>query len=418
MRADWFRRALVPCLAAVFACGSPPPPVEAPQPKPKTAEPVAKAAEPPSAAKPLALEGGGKNYADEVKILYRFVTCGGDAAVKPELAAAIEEHCRELAPKIDAYKKDWLYVARPFLTSLVPAEVPKKVVYPFAGGDNTTMLTTYPNADEYTTVSLELSGDLRRVRDIQPKTLIATLRKLRVRLDELYGESKFSMSETLQKMMTGELPQELSFHMVGLAIHDLEPVSLRYFRLEQDGAVHYFSEEELAKETGTAARRARTWQDGDFPEAFSHVEIGFKPKGKEGPVRFHRHIAFNLDNPHMKNDPSLSAHLAAKGDVSMMIKAASYLLWRHDFSRIREYVLKHAAFIVSDSTAPLPKDADFRGYVQEVWGSFSGPRIPTTEDGAKEMKRFWAAKPERPLSFRFGYLDRSDKPHLMVTRRK
>ena len=412
---------LASALVGLAACSSPatpPPPPPQPTATAETSVPDPPKATSVSDAKPAAVVLAGQNFADEARLLYRVVTCKGDTPVTPEIAAVLEEHCKDILPRIENFKKTWLDVAQPALAAIVPADAPKKVVYPFAGGDNTTLLATVPNADEYTSISLELVGDVRRVRELQPATLASTLRKLRVRIDELIGDSKFSMSETLQKMMTGELPQELSFLMVGLSIHDLEPVSLRYFRLEKDGAVHYFTAEELAKEKGSARRRAQTWQDGDFPEAFSNVEIGFKPRGKDGPVRVQRHIAFNLDNQHVKFDPSLLAHLAEKGDVSMMIKAASYLLWKLDFSRIRDYVLKHPKFIVSDSTAPLPRDAVPAGYVQEVWGSFTGARIPVVKDGEREMRKFWETQPDRPLAFRFGYLDRNDKAHLMVTRRK
>ncbi|MBM4360181.1 MAG: hypothetical protein FJ096_18910 [Deltaproteobacteria bacterium] len=412
------RALLVPALTGLLACTKPavvpPPPPPKPAPEPKPAVVVQ---EPPPKFS-FTPEGGGQNFAEEAKLLYRIVACAGDAELTPEIATAIEEHCKELPPKIAEYKKSWLDVAMPFLATLVPANAPKKVVYPFAGGDNTTMFATYPNAEEYTTISLELSGEVRRVREVQAKTLPTTLRKLRARLDELYGPSKFSLSETLQKMMTGEIPQELSFLMVGLSLHNLEPVSLRYFKLEKDGRIHYFTEDELAQAKGSARRRSPTWQDGDFSEAYSNVEIGFKPRDANGPVRFHRHIAWNLDNPHLKLDPGLIEHLSAKGDVVAIVKAASYLLWKLDFSRFRDYLLTNSTMIVSDSTAPVPRDAAPRGYEQEVWGSFGGAPIPAVNASEKEMKKFWSSQPTRPLDFRFGYLDRHDKPHLMVSRRK
>lgn len=416
------RVALAPVLAGFLGCAKAPsvkPPVS---PKPVT-EAKATPPEPPPPPPPpkkfeFVPEGGGQNFAEEAKLLYRIVTCKGDAELSAELASAVEEHCRELPPKVEKYKKAWLDVAMPFLAQLVPADAPSRVVYPFAGGDNTTMFATYPNAAEYTTISLELSGEVGRIRGVQPTTLPLTLRKLRARLEELYGEEHFSLSETLQKMMTGELPQELSFLMVGLSIHGLEPVSLRYFKLERDGSIHYFTEDELSSAKGVARRRSQTWQDGDFAEEYSNVEIGFKPVGGEGPVRFHRHIAWNLDNEHLKFDPALLAHLTAKGDVLAIVKAASYLLWKRDFSRFRSYLLSHASMIVSDSTAPVPRDAVPQGFEQEVWGHFAGAPIPAVRATEKEMKAFWASQPVRPIEFRFGYLDKESRPHFMVSRRK
>jgi hypothetical protein len=360
----------------------------------------------------------GQDFIEEARLLYRIAACGGDAPVPADLQKAVDDHCNQLRPRIEAFKTKWVDVASPFLATLVPGDAPKKVVYPFAGGDNATMFATYPNAEEYTTISLELTGDVRKIKDVTPKSLPTALKKLRPRLDELIGDSRFSMSETLQKMMTGDIPQELSFLMVGLVVHDLEPVSLRYFRLEKDGKIDYFTADEIAKEKAQAKRRSQTWGDGDFLEAFSNVEIEFKPKGKAGPVRIHRHIAFNLDNQHLKGDPSLTAHLEQKGTVSMMIKAASYLLWTLNFTRMRDYVLGHAALIISDSTAPLPKDAADAGYTQQVWGRYKGARIPVVQAGEKAMKAYWASQPEQALSFRFGYLDTSGAPHLMVTRKK
>jgi hypothetical protein len=384
---------------------------------PPSAEPAASAvASATVAPPPPAVAREGQEFVGEARLLYRITACAGDAPLPAEIQKIVDEHCRELLPKIQDYKTSWVDVARPFLANVVPADA-KKVVYPFAGGDNTTMLVTYPNAEEYTTMSLELTGDVRKVNSVTAKSLGESLKRLRRRLDELLGKDKFSQSETLQKMMQGDVPQELSFLMVGLAIHDMEPVSLRYFRIENDGGLHYFTAEDIAKEKTPARRRSQTWGDGDFSEAFSNVEIAFKPRGKEGPIQVHRHIAHNLDNVHMKNS-ALLKHLDAKGDVAMMIKAASYLLWNLNFTRTRDYVLKHATFIISDSTAPLPKDASAAGFMQTVWGRYAGARIPVLRQPEKEMKAFWASQPEQPIPFRFGYLDVGSSPHLMITKRK
>ena len=41
------------------------------------------------------------------------------------------------------------------IQALKPAGLPKTVVYPFGGGDLISALTTYPEANDYTTLSLE-----------------------------------------------------------------------------------------------------------------------------------------------------------------------------------------------------------------------------------------------------------------------
>ena len=44
------------------------------------------------------------------------------------------------------------------------------------------------------------------------------------------------------------------------------------------------------------------------------------------------------------------AHLEAKGLVSAMTRAADFLLWRRDFSRIRDYLTSHLVWMISDTT--------------------------------------------------------------------
>ena len=48
------------------------------------------------------------------------------------------------------------------------------------------------------------------------------------------------------------------------------------------------------------------------------------------------------------------------GEVAAITKAASYLLWRGDFSRIRDYLLDNMVWMVSDSSgiAQLPISLD------------------------------------------------------------
>ena len=54
-----------------------------------------------------------------------------------------------------------------------------------------------------------------------------------------------------------------------------------------------------------------------------------------------------------------------------MTKAASYLLWRDNFSTIRDYLLDNMEFMVSDSTGIPPKFATKAGFVQEAYGKFN-----------------------------------------------
>src|SRR5690606_5649584 len=117
----------------------------------------------------------------------------------------------------------------------VPADVPKKVVYPFAGGDLSTALTVFPDADEITTLSLEPAGDPRALSKLEDKQVRAALRVVEKELSSLYRSSFSVTMNMIGAMRIGRLPTQLIFSLSALTIHGYEPVSMRYFRLTKDG---------------------------------------------------------------------------------------------------------------------------------------------------------------------------------------
>ena len=107
----------------------------------------------------LATAGGaraqGVDFTPEAKLLWRIAACGGSDALPEGVdAKMVDRHCKDLEAAITKYKTRWVDKAVPVLSTVVPADVPKTVVYPFGGGDLLTALATYPNATELTTMSL------------------------------------------------------------------------------------------------------------------------------------------------------------------------------------------------------------------------------------------------------------------------
>src|SRR5262249_24373182 len=113
------------------------------------------------------------------------------------------------------------------------------------------------------------------------------------------------------------------------------------------------AEQAAARGKRGAAKRKSGWLSPNFSEAFAHVEIRYVKTG-DPTVRVHRHLGWNLANDYLADHPELLKYLEAKGKVTMMTKGASYLLWYKDFSTIRDYMLAHLAWMVSDSTGIPP----------------------------------------------------------------
>jgi hypothetical protein len=146
------------------------------------------------------------------------------------------------------------------------------------------------------------------------------------------------------------------------------------------------------------------------------MELTFR-RGPDGAVVVHRHIAANLDDKHFAGSP-IEKHLAQKGEVAAMTKAASYLLWNGNFSLIRAYLSESAVFMVSDSTGIPPVHARKAGLSQVTYGKFTGAFLKANAQHGNAFVRLWSTQPFRKVPFRYGYPDRVGNFHLLVTQRQ
>jgi hypothetical protein len=363
----------------------------------------------------------GEDFAAEAKLLYRVVACSGDAALPANLDPKIvDRHCQSLKARMARYRRVYLARAQPFLAALRPSGLPDTVVYPFGGGDLLAALTTYPDARRITTLSLELSGDPRRITKLDNKRLDESLDLVDRSVGWLLAAND-STSKTLMDTQQGDLPGQLSYFLVALAVHGFEPVSLRYFHVQADGSLHYYSAAEVrSKESRLAAARHGKWTSPDFSEVFANSELVFRPVSGQGPLRIHRHIGANLRDDSLRKDGPILRYLQSQGRVAAMTKAASYCLWNPLFSRIRNFLLANMVFMISDGTGIPPEFARQAGFVQTTYGSFTKAMCfdDCPDDQYNDQFRdLWASQPLRKMDFRYGYVDAKGSNHLLVTRR-
>ncbi|MEM9489302.1 MAG: hypothetical protein AAGC55_09165 [Myxococcota bacterium] len=360
-----------------------------------------------------------QDFVTEAKVFYRVVACG-DGEIPAGLdARAVESHCQRQLKDVQRFRTRYVAKATPFFAKHRPQGLPDKVVYPFGGGDLASALITYPDASEYTTISLEHAGDPRRLSQLNPAQLRQSLTRYRAAISGLMRNHD-SASVKLKTLEKGPLPGQLSFFIQALVALDYELVSLRYFRIEPDGSLHYYSQAEIAAvESKRATRKATKWIDTDYSVAFSNSELRFRKRGAGAgaPVKVHRHIAANLSNERFP-DSALRKHLEAKGQVAAMTKAASYLLWSQYFSGIRDYLLNNMVFMFSDSTGIPPRFARKAGFAQKTFGRYTGAFLKAPAVHDKAFQALWTAQPYRALSFRYGYWDPVKNRHLLITWRK
>lgn len=347
--------------------------------------------------------------------------------------AMVTKHCKAIEQTQAAYAEKWVKLARPFFAEKVPATAPKVVVYPFSGGDLSTALTVYPDADEITTLSLEPAGDPRTLSAMNeaatkpqgtatkpsPQAKAALERALgtvRYELKFLYEVNFSNTLNMIDAMRSGALPTQLIFGLSALKVHGFELVSLRYFMLNDDGTIKYLTDADVA----AAPDPGKSMDDRRLMEKrnrlFANSELRFRKPG--GRIQVHRHIQMDLSDKELKKNPRAIKHLEAKGQVSAMTKAASYLLSWDSFSTMRDYLTGHARWMVSDATGVAPKWGKPAGFEYETYGNFSAPHLESGNGVTSNWREEWTAQPKRELKFRFGYWDKRHKDHLVIMRKK
>jgi hypothetical protein len=360
-----------------------------------------------------------KDFIADAKVIYRVVNCGGTTEAPPANldAKVIETHCADMAKRYESIKTRYFEPASAFFADKRPKDLPTTVVYPFGGGDLLSALVTYPEARDITTISLEHAGDPTRLPKLDKRQKLKdALLAFRGSVGGLLSLHD-STSENMRKLEVGGIPGQLSMHMTGMTAHGYEPVSLKFFTLNDDGTIKYLTQgdfDALAKKT--AKKKRPSWVDTDFSEAYSHMELTFRKAGDaKAPLVTHRHFAWNLGDKGFKDSP-LHKYLLTKGKIAAMTKAASYLIWNSGFFAVRDFLLGNMAWMVSDSTGIEPKAAKKAGFVQTTYGTYKGAFLEEAAPGVNDqMVEMWEKQPRRKLPFRYGYPDNEKHVHLMIT---
>ncbi|HEU0030716.1 MAG TPA: hypothetical protein VFQ53_08785 [Kofleriaceae bacterium] len=349
-----------------------------------------------------------QEFIEQAKQLLVVGACadGTPAKVSQKIVTA---HCKKVKAAQDEYKKSWITVAREFFATAVPTDIPKTVVYPFAGGDLSTALTVFPDAEEITTLSLEPAGDARAIDKLSEAQIKASLGTVATELSSLYKATFSRTMAMIGAMREGQLPTQLIFSLSALWLHGYEPTSLRYFQLTDQGDIRYL----------TAADFDRIDQIKDTTKRnkeLANVELKFRKKGATKEQTY-RHIMANLDDAHLKKEPAALRHIEKKGQVSAMTKAASFLLSFDDFQTMRKYLAEHVEWMVSDASGLAPKWGKPAGFQYETYGTFERSEMDAGAPISPSWVAEFKAQPKRPLKFRFGYPDVNFHHNLIIMRR-
>jgi hypothetical protein len=353
----------------------------------------------------------GYDFIKEAEKLYVTAACGEIKGIH-DASNARKKHCEEVKKYEDKFNAEFTTPAEGFFSKKIPQGISKKVMYPFGGCDLISAMVTFPDAEEITTISLEGAGDPEGLNNVSDEVKTKGLEYFRP-IIKAHLITKNTSNASAVASETGVVPGQLGFSLAAAKMKGYRPVSLRYFQVEPDGSLHYYSKEEIETQKDQKAKKLKwSWVDAGFSEAYRNMEIVFE--NDTGKKMVHRHVAWNLDNKHFENS-GLHKFLQKQGKISTMTKAASYLMWFDSFSVIRNYLLENSDFMISDATGILPRHANKAGYRLETWGRFTKAFLDN--GGGRDTEEFineFARQPSRKPGFFYGHADANANPHLIL----
>ena len=256
---------------------------------------------------------GGHDFTAEAKAMYVVGACGEGEPPEGFPKELLAKHCDVITKAQTDYTDAWVKPASAFFDAHVPKDIPKKVVYPFAGGDLSTALTVYPDADEITTLSLEPAGDPRDIDVLKGKDLERALDKVEYELKFLYRVNFSNTLNMIEAMRAGSLPTELIFALSRDEDPRLRDRRAALLQINDDGTLHYLDDDGPREGAGS--------DEGLKPETrnfvFANAELQFRSRAaasrcgatsaRTSATRTSKGIG-----PGLKKDPRVLKHLESR----------------------------------------------------------------------------------------------------------
>jgi hypothetical protein len=342
----------------------------------------------------------------EAKRLFDLLFCEGIAA---------DAHCKKLEGAMERYRKGYREPMRAWLAKERPTNLPSTLLYPFAGGDLVSALSSFPDQREFVHLSLEHGGPPAPFKDgASPR--LTQARGMLFRMADLLLRHGESFSVDLQKQEQALLPGVLPMLLVGVKVHGGTPTGLAYLKVTPEGSLQRWTRNELDAPGPRARRLYTTWKDPKFSARFANLELRFRLPGDSSDRRV-IHLSANLADVGLKRAPGVDRYLSALGPSALMIKASSYLMWTGDFSRIRDLIFEKASFAISDFTAPYPGWLKKRGFSLGLHGRYDCMRNPRLRESAKPWIEAFRRPTSQALPFRWGYIDCKNQNHVVLIRK-
>ena len=265
---------------------------------------------------------------------------------------------------------------------------PKTLVYPFAGGDFYYSHMFFPKQDTVIMVGLEPAGYLFDIDTANPVKLEKYLTNLE---HSLYFPHKLGFFRTLSMEVDftkGYLNGTIHTCLYYMAKFGYKIQYIRAFDIDDNG------------------KAVREIELGTKPHKRTAIRIGFQAKDGSGNVKELIYISGDLSDKGLTNgtkNSGLYNFLNSRKRIVSYFKAASYLMHKNDFLKIRGIMTRNSKRLLQDDSGIPFAVLKSSGFNVTVLGEYTRTIFLFRTRVQKDLKAEYATKKPAKLPFNIGY---------------
>jgi hypothetical protein len=269
------------------------------------------------------------------------------------------------------------------------------MLYMFSGPDFLYATSFFPNASTYVLAGLEPVGMIPDLTRLSPWVINGELRNLEISMRSLFNYSFFITQNMKAQLREGPVYGTLPILYVFLArtgktVHELNLVSL-----DEQGNLQIIAD---------ALAPSNVVPRGAAPG----VKIVFSDG--TGPKQTLYYFSTNLADGSFERS-GFSAFLAKLGPADSLIKSASYLLHKPQFSGVRKLLLDRSATMVQDDSG-IPLAYFGKRWRLRAFGHYAGPISMFAGFYQPQMAGLF--QDANPIEFGIGYRWRKNESNLLL----
>jgi hypothetical protein len=278
---------------------------------------------------------------------------------------------------------------------------PELVFYPFSGPDILNALSFFPRGKRYLLVGLERIGGLPDPDTASFPKILAGIRQIRGTLAEILGYNFFRTRDMQVEVGSHPYNGTVGLMLLFLARTGHRITGTRRVAIDADGRI-------------VESPAGRT----ESGRAASGVEIRFRaPIDQEDRIVYY--FRRDLSNREWRHGPpDIDRLLRREPRVTTFLKAASYLMFKHRFSQIRELILDRSDLVLQDASGIPFRCFQTGSWSLRLYGQYQRAYHLFSPFEQPRLRAAMRSSSLGRLPFSFGYNYRPGSSHVIVVARQ